>query len=146
MRFDPDFYVYPIGRNPTTLGTVALTFLEEFDQVAISNDADFECKRLVAFAIENENDAPTEFTRRIPDFNFNIRDNSTGRLMFNTFVSTAELFGDGRIPFVLPTTHFFKRSTIVQMLYDPVDPGPDFDNIFCWLALVGAKHYSEVQS
>lgn len=145
MRFNPEFYVYPIGRLSTTLGTVAINYSERFDQVAISNAADFECKRLVMFAIDSELDTPTEATRRIPSFNFNIRDDSTGRLMFNTFVNTAELFGDGRIPFVLPTTHFFARSTIVQMLYDPVDPGPDFDNVFCWLAMVGLNHYNEVQ-
>lgn len=144
MRFEPEFFVYPIGSETSIAGSKLVEFDELLDVVAISGDSDFECKRLVCFAVDSLADLPVESTRRLPNFNFNLRDNATGRLMFNTYVSTAALFGDGRIPFVLPTTHFFRRNSIVQMLFDPSDPGPDFGSILCWLGLVGVKHFDEV--
>ena len=138
MLFMPEFYTYLIG----TLSNATLAFVEQLDVANIDEDADFELKRLVCFF--NQDDTPqTEATRRIPNLNFNIRDDATGRLLFSGFANTGELFGDGRIPFVLPTSHFFKRGGKAQMLYDVVNPGPDFDNGSTWLGLVGVKHFEK---
>lgn len=144
MDFKPEFFTYVFGSirdDPSTGNT--LQFQEQFDLVKFDRDADFEAKRLVCFSTLDPNVNQTEASREIPNFNFNIRDNSTGRTLFNGFASTAELFGDGKIPFVLPTSHFFRRGGQAQILYDPTDPGPDFNNILCWLGMVGAKHYEK---
>lgn len=141
MNFAPEFFTYLVGSLPSPTIGATLTFIERFDVVLFDSDADFEVKRLVCFV-----DTPgpqTESSRRIPDFNFNLRDTATGRTLFNGFVSTGELFGDGRVPFILPTSHFFQRGGQAQMLYDAVTPGPDFDNIACWLGLVGVKHFEK---
>lgn len=144
MNFKPEFYTYLIGamRDDPTSG-VTLTFTEAQDVVRFDGDADFELKRLVMFARPEAGDVSTEQDRVLANFNFNLRDNATGRTLFNGFVSTAELFGDGRIPFVLPTSHFFEKGGSAQMLYNPVDPGPDFGNLLVWLGLVGSKHFEK---
>lgn len=142
MLFTPEFFTYLVGSGDDPLFSTSISFSERFDVVRFDNDADFECKRLVCFACETLN-PQTASTRRIPNFNFNIRDDATGRNLFNGFVSTGQLFGDGTVPFVLPTSHFFKRGSKAQMLYDPVDPGPDFDAMTVWLGLVGAKHFEK---
>lgn len=142
MNFSPEFFLYLIGSTPDPLLGAKLAYTEARDFVRFDTDADFECKRLVCFF--NPDDGPqTEATRDIPDFNFNIRDNATGRTLFNSFVSTAEVFGDGRVPFVLPTSHFFKRGGQAQMLYDPVNPGPTFGSGDVWLGMIGSKHFEK---
>lgn len=140
MNFSQEFFTYLVGTFPGSPGV--LFFSEVFDIVRFDKDADFELKRLVCFST-SDNGPQTEATRRIPNFNFNIRDNSTGRTLFNGFASTGELFGDGKIPFVLPTSHFFQRGGQAQMLYDAVTPGPDFDSGTTWLGLVGSKHFEK---
>ncbi len=140
MNFGPEFFTYLMGTRFDPLDGNTLAFDEALDFVNIGKDADFEVKRLVCFATPDESNQ-TESSRFIPNFNFNILDNATGRTLFNGFASTGELFGDGRIPFVLPTSHFFRRGGRAQILYDVVTPGPDFNGILVWLGLVGAKHF-----
>lgn len=140
MNMDPVFQCYSIpgGQFP------GVTFTETFDVVKIDTDGDFECKRLVCF-MNRDGSPQTEETRNIPTgVLFNIRDNATGRTLFNGFADTGEIFGDGRVPFVLPTTHFFRRGGQAQILYAPAaQQGPDFDNGTLWLIMVGAKHFKE---
>lgn len=146
MNFSPEFFTYMVGSTTDPAIGAQLLFVESLDVVKFDSDADFELKRLVCFAddgVDGPGGPQTESSRRIPSFNFNLRDNATGRTLFNGYVDTAELFGDGRIPFVLPTSHFFKRAGQAQMLYDPVNPGPDFNTLGVWLGLVGAKHFEK---
>lgn len=144
MDFSPVFQCYTLGGRKIAGFEGVCFFSENFDEVQIDTDGDFECKRLTCFF--DQNGGPqTEATRRIPTgVLFNIRDNSTGRLLFNGFADTGEIFGDGRIPFVLPTSHFFKRGGQAQMIYAPnSQQGPDFGNGLMWLVMVGAKHFDK---
>ena len=139
MDFNPVFQCYSLG------GRNGLTFVERTDETPIDKDGDFECKRLSCFMSRAGGAAQTEETRQIPTgVLFNIRDSSTGRTLFNGFADTGELFGDGRVPFVLPTSHFFKRGGLIQILYAPAaDQGPDFNNGSLWLIMIGAKNFKE---
>lgn len=136
MRFQPEFFTLLISTSPNG----ALQFVERFDVVKINTDSDFELKRLVCF-FTPDGGPQTESTRRIPNLNFNIRDDATGRLLLSGFANTGALFGDGRVPFVLPTSHFFQRGGMAQVLYDVIDPGPDFGVGSIWLGLIGVKHF-----
>ncbi len=142
MDFDPTFQCYSIqGR-----GALGVAFVERLDLTPIDRDGDFECKRLACFM--NPGGAPqTEATRNIPTgVMFNIRDNATGRTLFNGFADTGEIFGDGRVPFVLPTSHFFQRGGQAQILYAPAaQQGPDFDNGHLWLIMIGVKHFDRMR-
>lgn len=124
-----DFYVYSIELNWET------------DVLRFDGDGDFELQRLTAF-VANPDDDYTQYTSRIGSVNFNIRDNATGRLMFADYVNFAEVFGIGRTPFILPTTHWFRRATSAEVLYSPIAPGPDFDGPYRFnLGFIGRKHF-----
>lgn len=140
--FSPQFHCYALGPliNEFDAPPGTLTFIQDQDVCKLDTDADFECKRLVMFSDRTQG-PQTEATRDLPNFNFNIRDNATGRTIFAGFASVPEIFGDGRVPFVLPTSHFFRRGGQAQMLYNPADPGPDFEAVTVWLVMVGVKHY-----
>lgn len=132
-----------MSRNPPSLFHVyhiLLAFDETLDQIKMDSDADFELQRLSMF-YTNGGAAQTAASRVIAQVNFNIRDSATGRNLFSGFADTAELFGDGTVPFVLPTTHFFKRRSIASFLYDAVTPGADFGVGSLHLQLIGKKHY-----
>lgn len=138
MNFDPVFQCYSI-QGP---GATGVTFNERLDLTPIDNDGDFECKRLTCF-MDRNGTPQTASSRNIPTgILFNIRDNATGRTLFNRFADTGEIFGDGSVPFVLPTSHFFRRGGQAQILYAPADDqGPDFDGGTLWLVMVGIKHF-----
>lgn len=142
MDFKQSFFCYSLqGTDPLSTG---ITYNSDNDIMPLDTDADFECKRLTCFVNRDFlGDPQTEATRQIPTgMLFNIRDNSTGRTLFNGFADAGELFGDGRIPFVLPTSHFFRRGGQAQVLYaDASLQGPDFANAQMWLIMVGVKHY-----
>lgn len=138
MDFRPVFQCYSLG----PLSGSGVTFTELLDITKIDNDGDFELKRLTCF-MDRAGAPQTESSRQIPTgVLFNIRDNSTGRTVFSGFADTGEIFGDGRVPFVLPTSHFFRRAGQAQVLYAPAaQQGPDFDNGTLWLIMVGCKHF-----
>ena len=119
---------------------ILLAFDETLDQIKMDTDADFELQRLSMF-YTNGGGAQTAESRAIAQVNFNIRDQATGRNLFSGFADTGELFGDGTVPFVLPTTHFFKRGGKALFLYDAVTPGTDFGVGSLHLQLIGRKLY-----
>lgn len=129
-----EFYVYS-----RTLTFVVRNGVED-DTIRFDGDADFELQRLSIW-FNPAGNPQTEFGRILTQINFNVRDNGNGRNAFAGFLSMAEVFGDGRVPFVLPTTHFFKRASSATILYDNTDFGPDFDAGDVWLQLIGRKHY-----
>lgn len=133
-----EFYVYTL---PAVVDFTPgqMTFGSD-DRFNFDGDADFELQRLSLWICSSDTDY-TQYTAQYAQVNINIRDNATGRLLFGDFVSMAELFGNGRTPFVLPTTHFFKRATSAQILYSPIDPGPDFENFQVIPLLIGRKHF-----
>ena len=134
-----DFYVYALPAQLDFTPGQAL-FSSESDVFVFDSDADFELQRLSAWTDSADTDY-TQYTSQYAQVNINIRDNATGRLLFGDYVSMAELFGLGRTPFVLPTTHFFKRGTSATILYSPIDPGPDFENFQVFPFLIGRKHF-----
>lgn len=149
MDFKPEFQCYCLGGrfDPLDIGLPngTLAFDPLFDFAMIDGDGDFELKRLTAFVSRPEHLPQTEDTRQIPTgILFNIRDDATGRLLFNSWADTGELFGDGCAQFILPTSHFFRRLGKAQVIYAPADlQGPDFGAATVWLVMVGAKHFRE---
>lgn len=144
MNMHPEFYCYTLGPPLEVNGREpgVLAFDEQLDVCRIDTDADFEVKRLSCF-VTRAGDPQTKNTREIPTgILFNIRDNATGRTLFNGFADTGELFGDGTVPFVLPTSHFFQKGGQAQVLYAPENlQGPDFQASHTWLVMIGAKHF-----
>lgn len=125
-----EFYVY-----------ATQLFAQDGREIRFDSDADFELQRLSIF-FDPDGAPQTEETRRIPQLNFNILDKGTGRTVFAGFTDSGAMFGDGRVPFVLPTTHFFQRAAEAEFTFDPVNPGVNFDGGAVYALLIGRKHFN----
>jgi hypothetical protein len=122
--------------------------LEDFSSVVlpIDTDAEFELMKLAHFseAAGGEfafGDPQTEETRILPLLELQILDTGTGRNVFSAFVPFAALFGDGKVPFVLPTTKIFARQSKLEITVQPVDDAVA-NNFRVRLALIGEKIFT----
>lgn len=102
-RLRRDFFVYGINIGLATSATVTAA-------MQIEADSDFEAQKLTYSAGDA---GQTESSRVIPAVLLQITDTGTGRQMFNTPVAVGALFGDGRIPFILPTSKMFSANATV---------------------------------
>ena len=80
--------------------------------IQVQADSDFELQKLSYFS-DIALAAEQEATRDLPLITVQITDTGTGRQMFSAPVSIPALFGDGRIPFILPTTKKFSANSSV---------------------------------
>lgn len=91
-----EFFIYAINFAVPASGTSS-------GAIQIQADSDFEVQKLTFFADIALN-LQTEAERVLPLVTVQILDTGTGRQWFNTDVAIPALMGDGRIPFILPTT------------------------------------------
>lgn len=127
-----DFFVYDIdfaalAPNGTANG-----------QIQIQADSDFELQQLAHFS-DIAAATETESSRVLPLVTIQITDTGTGRQMFNAPVPIPALFGDGRIPFVLPTTKMFSRNASVSFVLSNYDAAATYN---IRLQLIGAKIFT----
>lgn len=103
-----DFFAY--GINFTALASAAA------DQAAfqIQADSDFELQKMTMFADIAAADEE-EATRVLPLVTIQIQDTGNGRSLFAIPMPVSALFGDGRIPFILPTTKVFNANASVTV-------------------------------
>ena len=103
-----DFYSYAINFASLAAGAANSAAIQ------IQADSQFEVQKFSFFA-DIAGAAQTESTRVLPLMTIQVTDTGTGRQMFNTPVPIPALMGDGRIPFILPTTKVFSPSSAVQI-------------------------------
>jgi hypothetical protein len=127
-----DFFVYDIDFAALAPGASAN------GQIQIQADADFELQKLTQFS-DLAGALETEATRVLPLVTIQITDTGTGRQMFNAPVPIPALFGDGRIPFILPTTKLFSRNASVAFVLANY---ADADTYNIRLQLIGAKIFT----
>jgi hypothetical protein len=105
-----DFFIYHIDFPSIASGASAT------DNIQIQADADFETQKLTYFS-DIAGAVQTLSTQVVPLVTVLITDAGSGRQLMNVPVSIPELFGDGRIPFILPTPRIFAaRSNITFTL------------------------------
>lgn len=105
-RLRRDFFVYAI--NFLSLAPAATAN----GAIQIQADSDFETQKLAMFA-DIAAAAQTEDTRVLPLVSLQVQDTGTGRQIFNIAVPIPAIMGDGRIPFILPTTKIFSKNASV---------------------------------
>lgn len=122
--------------------------LEDFDSVVLplEQDAEFELMKIAQFS-EEAPDAgfgtpQTEATRVLPLLELQILDTGTGRNVFSEPVPLSAIAGDGTVPFVLPTTKIFSRTSKMEISVQPVNEEVG-NNYRVRLMLIGEKIYSE---
>lgn len=127
-----DFFVYDIDFATLAPGGTAN------GQIQIQADADFELQKLTHFS-DIAAAGQTESTRVLPLVTIQITDTGTGRQMFNQPVPIGAMFGDGRIPFILPTTKVFSRNASVAFVLSNYDAANTYN---VRLQLIGAKIFT----
>lgn len=80
--------------------------------IQILADSHFELQKLSFFA-DIAGAAQTDSSRVLPLVTIQITDTGTGEQLFNIPVPIPAIMGDGRIPFILPTTRVFDPSAAV---------------------------------
>ena len=105
-----DFFIYGIDFPSIAAGATAT------DNIQIQADADFEVQKLTQTS-DIAGATQTESTKVVPLITVLIVDAGSGRQIMNVAVAIPSLFGDGRIPFILPTPRIFAaRSNITFTL------------------------------
>lgn len=124
-----DFFVYTITFSALAAGTTAN------GSIQMQNDADFEAQKLTFFA-DIAAAAQTEDSRVLPLVTLQVTDTGTGRQMFAAAVAIPAIMGDGRIPFILPTTKLFTRNASVAFQVSNFSAATAYN---LRLNLIGAK-------
>jgi hypothetical protein len=128
-RLRRDFFVYAVNFLSLTAGSARSTSIQ------IQADSDFELQKLSVFA-DILAAQQTASTRVLPLVTIQITDTGTGRQLFNQPVAVPALFGDGQIPFILPTTKVFSRNASVTFDVVNFAAGTDYN---LRLNLIGSK-------
>lgn len=103
-----DFFVYGVNFVAVAPNTPSQA------AVQIQADSDFELQKLAYFADEAFADQ-TEDSRVLPLMTLQLIDTGTGRQLFNTPIPIPAIAGDGRIPFILPTTKVYAANSSITV-------------------------------
>lgn len=124
-----DFFIYGIDFSNLAANTSSQGAIQ------IQADSDFELQKL-SFTADIGGGPVTASDRVLPLVTIQITDTGTGRQMFNTPIPIPSIFGDGQIPFILPTTKVFapNSSLLVAVANYSIATAYNFR-----LALIGAK-------
>lgn len=127
-----DFYTYGIQFQNFNAGDTSVGFIQ------VEADSDFLIQKLAYFS--NFDDAQvTVFTQDVPLVTILIVDTGSGRQIMNIPIPIGALFGDGRLPYILPTPKLFtKNSRINVTLFN--FGGEDYEDI--WINFEGKKIFT----
>jgi hypothetical protein len=103
-----DFFVYGVNFANIAAATPSQA------AVQIQADSDFELQKITYFADIAGADQ-TEATRVLPLISLQLIDTGTGRQLFNTPIALPAIGGDGRIPFILPTTKIYAANSSITV-------------------------------
>ncbi len=105
-----DFFVYDLDFLALAFGTTAT------QNVTIQADSDFVLQKMGA-AADVAGAAQDDSTRVIPLATLIITDSGSGRQVMDKAIAMTTIFGDGRLPFILPQPKMFlARSNIAVTL------------------------------
>ena len=124
-----DFFIYGITFPSIAPGATAT------DNIQIQADADFEVQKLTQFS-DIAAAAQTVSTQVLPLVTVLIVDSGSGRQLMNEAVAIPALFGDGRIPFILPTPRIFAARSNVTFTLVNFDAAVTYQ---VRLSLIGTK-------
>jgi hypothetical protein len=127
-----DFFVYALRFLSLGAGGTLTS------QFQIQADSDFELQKLSCFA-DIAGAAQTESTRVLPLVTLQVTDTGTGRQAFLEPVPIPAIFGDGRIPFILPVTKVFSKNASVAVTLANFSAATAYN---LRLAFIGAKIFT----
>ena len=127
-----DFYTYGIQFQSFNSGDTATGFIQ------IEADSDFLIQKLAYFSNFDDSQV-TVFTQDVPLATILVVDTGSGRQIMNIPIPIGALFGDGRLPYILPTPKLFtKNSRINVTLFN--FGSEDYEDI--WINFEGKKIFT----
>lgn len=141
---DPNYYVasiayvyetdsltnYPSGIAPAA--QAILTF-------NIANDSDFFWSLFSCFAVSGA-DGTTYANQLVPSLNIMLVNTTTGRQYMSAPVPLANIAGDGRLPFVLPSVTLWEKQSTIQVTVSNVSDNTTYSNL--QLSFIGVKAFT----
>lgn len=104
-------------------------------QIQIQSDSDFKLQKWTYFA-DIGGAAQTESSRVLPLITMQVTDQGSGRQLFSAPEAIPAIMGDGRIPFILPTTKVFAAKSTILFTVANFSVGTTYN---LRLMLIGAK-------
>jgi hypothetical protein len=129
VSYVEDFFVY----EAQTLALAALTSIPV--NIQVQADSDFKLLKLTQFS-DIATAVQTESTRVVPLVTLQLTDTGSGRALFSSPVPMGALFGDGRLPFILPIVRIFKARSNINLVFANYSAATTY-NIY--IALIGTK-------
>lgn len=127
-----DYYIYGIEFEDLSALTTATGFIQ------IEADSDFLIQKLAYFASIG-GAAQTFNTIQIPLVSIVIVDTGSGRQLMNLAVPIPTFFGDGRLPYILPTPKLFTKNTRINVTVNNFAAAVEYDLV---IAFEGKKIFT----
>ena len=124
-----EFYTYQVSFASLANGTDATGVIN------IEADSWFKAQKITYFA-DLALAAQTESSRVIPLVSVIITDTGSGRQIMNESVPIPALFGNGQLPFILPTPKIFKPRSAISVKVSNYSTATTYN---LYLAISGAK-------
>lgn len=103
-----DFYSYGIQFQNFSSGDTLTGFIQ------VEADSDFLIQKLAYFSNFNDEQV-TVFSQDVPLATILIVDTGSGRQIMNIPIPIGALFGDGRLPYILPTPKLFTKNSRINV-------------------------------
>lgn len=129
--FARDFYVYELDFAAVAPGAASTASFN------VQADSDFLWTSAAFFA-DIAAGAQLESTKIIPLMSILITDTGSGRQLMNTAVPITSLFGDGKLPFMLPRQRPFRANSTVTATVNNFDAAATYN---LRLAFIGEKGF-----
>ncbi len=128
-----DFYTYNIQFEDIGAGVTQTGFIQ------IEADSDFLIQKLAYFS-NIAGAAQTFQTIDVPLVTILIVDTGSGRQIMNNPVPVPSLFGDGRLPYILPTPKLFVKNSRINVTLFNFSSSTEYDDI--WINFEGKKIFT----
>lgn len=129
-----DFYSYAVLFESLAAGSSATGFIQ------IEADSDFQVQKMEHFA-DLAGAAQTFNTLVVPLVSVVIIDTGSGRQLMNQPIPVSNLFGDGRLPFIIPTPKLFVKNSRINFDVVNFSAATTYTNL--WLVLTGKKIFTK---
>lgn len=128
-----DFFTYNIQFEDLLVGATQIGFIQ------IEADSDFLIQKLAYFS-NVAGAAVNVQTQDVPLVTIVIVDTGSGRQIMNNAVPLTALFGDGRLPYILPTPKLFVKNSRINVTLSNFSAGTNYADI--WINFEGKKIFT----
>lgn len=128
-----DFYIYGIQFESLNDGQSDTGFIQ------IEADSDFLIQKLAYFSLPTDATVQVQ-TVDVPLVTVVIVDTGSGRQLMNIPIPISTLFGDGRLPYILPTPKLFTKNTRINVTVNNFSGVVDYLDL--WILFEGKKIFT----